>query len=77
MTLEPANVVAGGEEEYAELHDMTRRFDMGIERAGVCCCDVAHHPKCPGVGTGMIRAGAIYSKHAGQPGRLAIFNRGW
>ena len=29
MTLEPKNVVAGGEEENAELRDMTRRFWIG------------------------------------------------
>ena len=29
MTLEPKNVAAGGEEENAELHDMTRRFWIG------------------------------------------------
>jgi len=30
MTLEPKNVVAGGEEENTELHDMTRRFWVGL-----------------------------------------------
>jgi P-type Cu+ transporter len=30
MTLEPKNVVAGGKEENAELHDMTRRFWIGV-----------------------------------------------
>ena len=30
MTLEPKNIVAGGEEENAELHDMTRRFWIGV-----------------------------------------------
>jgi Cu+-exporting ATPase len=33
MTLEPKNVVAGGEEENAELHDMTRRFWIGLALA--------------------------------------------
>ena len=29
MALEPKNVVAGGEEDNAELRDMTRRFWIG------------------------------------------------
>jgi P-type Cu+ transporter len=30
MTLEPKNIIGGGEEEHAELHDMTRRFWIGV-----------------------------------------------
>ena len=33
MTLEPKNIVAGGEEENAELQDMTRRFWIGLALA--------------------------------------------
>jgi P-type Cu+ transporter len=30
MALEPKNIIGGGEEENAELHDMTRRFWIGV-----------------------------------------------
>ena len=77
MALEPKNVIAGDEEENAELRDMTRRFWIGavLSAAGVRPRDGAPVP----VGTPewvaerFVALGAIHSQHAGGAlGGLAV-----
>ena len=60
MTLEPTDVLAGGEEENTELRDMTRRFWVGAALSVPVFILAMWHtlPSAPGLGaTRSCRAG--------------------